>query len=175
MCIWCSGFSSVTKIFMHICITIDLNQVLNLSKEGRWLTNIKGGNYNGMIVSASDQFASNADDAEQDGLIKEFRQLNIANDSKLQHVPDTTQERQIIYIAGPSGSGRSTYTRKLPPAVPLTKFKKRPTKFLTRYRPETTPTKYNRKTKNETETYPGKRVPHYTVVKKSPRKAVYAL
>ena len=56
-----------------------------------------------MIVSVSDQFASNADDQEdQGGLIKEFRQLSIANDSKFQHIPDTTKEREILCITGPS-------------------------------------------------------------------------
>ncbi|MFM7979906.1 MAG: hypothetical protein ACKPKO_11380 [Candidatus Fonsibacter sp.] len=46
-----------------------------------------------MLVSVSDHFASNADDENQNGLIKEFRQLNIAADSKFQHIPDTTKER----------------------------------------------------------------------------------
>ncbi|MFM7978980.1 MAG: hypothetical protein ACKPKO_06650, partial [Candidatus Fonsibacter sp.] len=50
------------------------------------------GTYNGTIVSFSDQFASNA--KEQDGRIKEFRQLKLASDSKFQHIPDTTKERQ---------------------------------------------------------------------------------
>ena len=87
--------------------------MLNLNKVGRPLTRIEGGTYNGMIVSVSDQFASNAEDAaRQDGLIKEFRQLNIANDSKFQHIPDTTKEGDILYITGPSGSGQSAYTRK---------------------------------------------------------------
>ena len=86
--------------------------MLNLNKVGRPLARI-GGKYNGMIVSVSDHFPSNAfDDQDQNGLIKEFRQLKIANDSKLQQIPDTTKEREILYITGPSGSGRSTYTRK---------------------------------------------------------------
>ena len=44
--------------------------MLNLNKVGRPLAQIEGGKYNGMIVSVSDQFASNADNTEQDGLIK---------------------------------------------------------------------------------------------------------
>ena len=83
--------------------------MLNLNKVGRPLARIDGGKYNGKVVSVSDQFASNAED---DNLIREFRQLKIANDSKLQHIPDTTKERSILYITGPSGSGKSTYTRK---------------------------------------------------------------
>ena len=99
--------------------------MLNINKVGRPLARIEGGTYNGMIVSVSDQFASNADDKYQTGLIKEFRQIKIANDSKVQQVPYTTKEREILYITGPSGSGKSTYTRKyLEQSVK--KFKSRP-------------------------------------------------
>ena len=60
--------------------------MLNPNKVGRPLARIERGKYNGMIVSVSDQFASNAE--EQDWLItKEFRQLNIASDNKFQYVP----------------------------------------------------------------------------------------
>ena len=86
--------------------------MLNLNEVGRPLAWIEGGTYNGMIVSVSDHVASTADDQDQNGLIKEFTQLNIANDSKFQHIPDTTKERDLLYITGPSGSGKSTYTRK---------------------------------------------------------------
>ena len=65
-----------------------------------------------MIVSVTDHFAGNADEEDRNGLIKEFRQLKIANDSKFQHIPDTTKEKEILYITGPSGPGKSTYTRK---------------------------------------------------------------
>ena len=99
--------------------------MLNLNKVGRPLARIEGGKYNGMIVSVSDHFASNADDEDQNGLIKEFRQLNIANDSKVQHIPDTTKEREILYITGPSGSGKSTCTRKYLEQY-VEKFKGRP-------------------------------------------------
>ncbi|MFM7826744.1 MAG: AAA family ATPase, partial [Acidimicrobiaceae bacterium] len=83
-----------------------------LIEVGGPLARTEGGTYNGMIVSVSDQFVSNADEEDQNGLIKEFRQLKITNDSKFQHIPDTTKEREILYITGPSGSGKSTYTRK---------------------------------------------------------------
>ena len=72
--------------------------MLNLNKVGRPLARIEGGTYNGMIVSVWDHFASNADDDEdRNGLIKEFRRLNIANDSKFQHIPDTTKERDTLH------------------------------------------------------------------------------
>ena len=53
--------------------------------------------YNGMIVGVWDHFASNADDRDQNGHIKEFGQLNIANDSKFQHIPDITKERDTLH------------------------------------------------------------------------------
>ena len=73
--------------------------MLNLNKVGRPLARIEGGTYNGMIVSVSDHFASNANDdnADRNGLIKEFRQLKIANDSKFQHIPETTKERDTLH------------------------------------------------------------------------------
>ena len=76
------------------------------------MARIDGGKYSGRVASVSDQFAHTNQDEASDGLIKEFRQLKIANDSKLQQVPDTTKEKEILYITGPSGSGKSTYTRK---------------------------------------------------------------
>ena len=85
--------------------------MLNLSKIGRSLCKIDGGKFNNQIVSVSDQFTSNTE-PEHDGIIKEFRQLKIANDAKFQQIPDSTKEREILYITGPSGSGKSTYTRK---------------------------------------------------------------
>ena len=100
--------------------------MLNLNKVGRPLAKIEGGTYNGMIVSVSDHLASNADDDKDQGrLIEEFRQLNIANDSKFQRIPDTTNEREILYIGGPPGSGKSTYTRKYLKQY-VKKFKSRP-------------------------------------------------
>jgi len=98
--------------------------MLNLNKVGRPLARIDGGKYSGRVVSVSDQFASNAKEGD-DGLIKEFRQLKIANDSKFQHIPDTSKERSIFYITGPSGSGKSTYTRKYLEQYKK-KFKNRP-------------------------------------------------
>ena len=98
--------------------------MLNLNKVGRPLAKIGGGKYNGQIVSVSDQFASKEGE-ESDGLIREFRKLKIASDSKFQHIPDTTKERSILYITGPSGSGKSTHTRKYLQEY-TKKFKDRP-------------------------------------------------
>ena len=86
--------------------------MLNLNKVGRPLARIDGVKYSGRVVSVSDQFANDKQKEPSDNLIKEFRQLKIANDSKFQHAPDTTKEKEILYTTGPSGSGKSTYTRK---------------------------------------------------------------
>ena len=80
--------------------------MLNLNKVGRPLARIEGGKYNGMIVSVSDNFASNAGDDDRNGLIKEFRQLKIANDSKFQHIPDTTKGERDIVHNGAVGLGQ---------------------------------------------------------------------
>lgn len=98
--------------------------MLNLNKVGRPLSKIDGGKYNGHVVSVSDNLTQHPE-AEQDSIIREFRQLKIANDSKFQQVPDTTKEREILYITGPSGSGKSTYTRKFLEQYKK-KFKDRP-------------------------------------------------
>ena len=66
--------------------------MLNLNKIGRPVARIDKGKYNGMIVSVTDQFQNN--DKEENGdIIKEFKRLQISNDSKFQQVANTTKER----------------------------------------------------------------------------------
>jgi hypothetical protein len=89
--------------------------MLNLNGVGRPLCRIDGGKYANHVVSVSDQFRQPGEEereTEDAGLIKEFRQLKIANDAKFQQVPNPKTEREILYITGRSGSGKSTYTRK---------------------------------------------------------------
>ena len=43
----------------------------------------------------SDKFSSKGDD---ETLMKEFRLLKIPKDAKLQQIPGTTKEREMIYI-----------------------------------------------------------------------------
>ena len=64
--------------------------MLNLNKVGRPLCLINGGKYKGHVVSVSDNLSSEGSD---DSLIKEFKQLRIANDSTFQQVPDSTKGR----------------------------------------------------------------------------------
>ena len=85
--------------------------MLNLNKIGRPVARIDKGKYNGMIVSVTDHFQNN-DKEENDDIIKEFKRLQIPNDSKFQQVANTTKEREILFITGCSGSGKSTYSRK---------------------------------------------------------------
>ena len=84
--------------------------MLNLNKVGRPLAKIVNGKYNGQIVSVTDQIGD--PDADDQGLMKEFKQLKVPRESHLQHMPDPTRERDILYITGASGSGKSFYTRK---------------------------------------------------------------
>ena len=75
--------------------------MLNMNDVGRPLAMIVGGKYDKKVISVSDKFS-------KDDEIKEFKQLKIPNDAKLQQVPDKTKEREIVYMTGPSGSGKST-------------------------------------------------------------------
>ena len=81
--------------------------MLHVNDVGRPLAMIVGGKYNNKVISVSAKFSK-----DDDALIKEFKQLKIPNGAKLQQVPDTTKEREILYMTGASGSGKSTYTRK---------------------------------------------------------------
>jgi hypothetical protein len=84
---------------------------LNLSGIGRPLAKIVGGKYNNMMVSVSDSIAEEPE-TDNKALIKEFKRLKLSKDSHFQHVPDTTRERDILYLTGASGSGKSYSTRK---------------------------------------------------------------
>ena len=44
--------------------------------------------------------------------VNNFSKLRIPNNCSFQIIPDTTHERDILYITGASGSGKSTFTRK---------------------------------------------------------------
>jgi uncharacterized protein YifN (PemK superfamily) len=57
---------------------------LNINNVGNKICIIENGKYNGKIVSISDK---RHDDKEDDGLIKEFKQLKIPNDSFFQLLP----------------------------------------------------------------------------------------
>jgi Cdc6-like AAA superfamily ATPase len=75
---------------------------------GRPLCTIVGGKYSGKTVSISD---TRGDEVENDDLIREFKQLKIPNSNNFQLVP-SDKGRQIIYITGASGSGKTYFTRQ---------------------------------------------------------------
>ena len=79
--------------------------MLNADKIGRPLAKVVGGDRDGAIISVSDKF--NDKDAKT-----ESKSFKICHEGIFQQIPDTTKEREIIYITGCSGSGKSTYTRK---------------------------------------------------------------
>lgn len=74
---------------------------LNFDRVGRFIAKVDGGTYNNKIVSVSSSM-------NKDEYIKPFNQLKI--DGTFQQIPDPETERQILYITGASGSGKSTYT-----------------------------------------------------------------
>ena len=79
---------------------------LNIEKIGRPVAKVLGGKYNNKVVSV----ATNQDDVEEVNRV--YTHLNLEDDGKFQQIPDTTANRQILYITGASGSGKSTYTLK---------------------------------------------------------------
>ena len=89
--------------------------MLNLSKVGRPVCKIVGGKYNGHVVSVSDSVGGGSvayAEGSDNEIMKEVKRLDISRDNKLQHTANPNTERQILYITGCSGSGKSTYTRK---------------------------------------------------------------
>jgi len=77
---------------------------LNFEDKGRRLAIIEGGVKNkNKIVSIC------TNEEEEDDIKKAFRSIQLQEGQKFQQVPDENTERQIMYITGASGSGKSTY------------------------------------------------------------------
>ena len=68
------------------------------------IAKIQGGKYNGKTISLNTKL----DEIDE----TDFKRLRIPNNWVFQLLPDKTASRQIIYITGASGSGKSTFTRK---------------------------------------------------------------
>jgi hypothetical protein len=82
--------------------------MLNLSKIGKPFCKIVGGKYNGNVVSVSDaSFASN--DEDNPVAVQSFKGLKIPNSAHFQLIPNPKTEREILYISGCSGSGKSYF------------------------------------------------------------------
>jgi len=81
---------------------------LNLDKIGRFLAKVEGGRYDRKIISVSSEVKGRG---KADNYTRPFSRLHLDGDSKFQQVPCPDTERQILYITGASGSGKSTYTK----------------------------------------------------------------
>lgn len=79
---------------------------MNLQSIGRTLCRVEGGKLNNKIISIS---TKDEDDAD---ITKKFNTLTLTGTSKFQQIPDIETERQIGFITGASGSGKSTYIKK---------------------------------------------------------------
>jgi hypothetical protein len=76
--------------------------MFNLSKIGKPIAQIDGGKNDKKIISIAEDKDKNAED------VKTFSSIHIP-DGKLQQVPNTNIERDVLYITGKSGSGKSYY------------------------------------------------------------------
>lgn len=72
----------------------------NLKKEGRPFAKIDSGKDKDKIVSIDDGDLTSGEN-----------QITI-KDGKFEQIPNTTQERDILYVTGPSGSGKSYYVSR---------------------------------------------------------------
>ena len=76
---------------------------LNIEKIGKPVCKVVGGRYNNKQVSVC------ANEEEEEECSRVFTSMALT-DGKFQQIPDTTADRQILYITAPSGAGKSTYT-----------------------------------------------------------------
>lgn len=81
---------------------------LNIENIGKRICKIDGGQYNNKILSVNT-------DADDENLIqKPFTKYKISDSGIFQQIPDAKDEkkREILYITGQSGSGKTTYLTK---------------------------------------------------------------
>ena len=83
---------------------------LNFDKQGRKVAIIEGGKYKGKIVSVQEDGKYNLDEKDND--VRKYQAVKIPEEDEgtFQHIPDGVSARQIVYITGASGSGKSYYT-----------------------------------------------------------------
>ena len=74
-------------------------------KKKRTIAKIKGGKYDNKIITYLPE------DSDDDKIYRTFHELLLTNDSKFEPFPNLDIERSVLYIAGPSGSGKSFYTK----------------------------------------------------------------
>jgi hypothetical protein len=98
------GFLDLHNFFAN---TNSKSMSLNFERIGKFLCKVEGGRYDRKIISVSSEIKK---EDKEDKYSKPFSSLKIEGGS-LQQVPDPDTERQILYITGASGSGKSTYTK----------------------------------------------------------------
>lgn len=77
---------------------------LNVEKIGRPLAVIEGSGY----LNGKQIWVSTGSEKPKEG----FPRLELPEEFHFQQIPNTKSEREIIYLTGASGSGKSTYIRK---------------------------------------------------------------
>ena len=77
---------------------------LNIEKIGKPVCKVVGGRYNNKQVSVC------TNDEEEEESSRVFTSMALT-DGKFQQIPDTTADRQILYITAPSGAGKSGWGR----------------------------------------------------------------
>lgn len=77
----------------------------NINKKGHPVCVIENGEYDGTKVYLSDEMAG-------DKIQKNFEKLELDGKSTFQVIPDTKKERDVFYIVGQSGSGKSYWLGK---------------------------------------------------------------
>ena len=73
-------------------------------KKGRSIAKVCGGKYNNKIITYIDK------ETDDDEIYREFDHIDL-DDGKFEPFPNLDRERDVIFIAGPSGSGKSFYTK----------------------------------------------------------------
>ena len=81
---------------------------LNIENIGRRLCKIDGGYYNNKILSV------NTDNDDENLIKKPFTKYKISDSGIFQQIPEQKKDdtREILYITGQSGSGKTTYLSK---------------------------------------------------------------
>ena len=79
---------------------------MNFQSLGKTLCKVEGGSLNNKTISVSTK------EEDDENITKKFNNLKLTGTAKFQQIPDVETERQIGFITGASGSGKSTYIKK---------------------------------------------------------------
>ena len=82
-------------------MSLTFNQV----KGAKPLCKINGSKYNGQVIYID----PNINETDS---VSNFKSLRIPNNATFQMIPDSSHERDVYYICGPSGSDKSYFTKK---------------------------------------------------------------